>query len=99
MARRLSGVKSRQRGPAGKSTRRKRWIAETMFDPLGLRMTFAAGRVLKESRTAHQHLMLFEHARLGRTLMLDGAVQLSARDEFIYHEMMSHVPILAHGRA
>jgi spermidine synthase len=84
----------RAREPAG-----QRWIAETLFERLGLRMMFAAGRTLAETRTAHQHLVLFEHRHLGRVLMLDGAVQLSARDEFIYHEMMSHVPILAHGRA
>ena len=32
-------------------------------------------------------------------LMLDGATQVTTRDEFIYHEMMTHVPILAHGEA
>src|SRR3954452_19327417 len=32
-------------------------------------------------------------------LMLDGATQVTTRDEFIYHEMMTHVPILAHGNA
>jgi spermidine synthase len=32
-------------------------------------------------------------------LMLDGATQVTTRDEFIYHEMMTHVPILAHGFA
>jgi spermidine synthase len=31
--------------------------------------------------------------------MLDGATQVTSRDEFVYHEMMTHVPILAHGRA
>ena len=77
----------------------KRWIAETLFDRLGLRMTFAAGRVRREERTAHQHLVLFDHRHLGHVLMLDGATQLTSADEFIYHEMMSHVPILAHGRA
>ena len=76
----------------------KRWIAETLFDRLGLRMTFAAGRVRREERTAHQHLVLFDHRHLWRVLMLDGATQLTSADEFIYHEMMSHVPILAHGR-
>jgi spermidine synthase len=79
--------------------RAKRWIAETLFDEIGLRLTYAAGRVRHESRSAHQHLVVFDHRHLGRVLMLDGAVQLSSRDEFIYHEMMSHVPILAHGRA
>ena len=77
----------------------KRWIAETLFERLGLRMTFAATRVLRDKRTAHQHLVLFDSPRVGRMLMLDGATQLTGRDEFIYHEMMSHVPILAHGRA
>ena len=77
----------------------KRWIAETLFEALGLRMTFAAPRVRHEQRTAHQHLVLFDSPHLGRVLMLDGATQLTSRDEFIYHEMMSHVPILAHGRA
>src|SRR5271166_6434028 len=56
----------------------KRWIPETLFDELGFRMTYAIERVLYETQTEHQHLVLFE-------------------DEFIYHEMMTHVPILAHG--
>ncbi len=76
----------------------KRWIAETLFDRLGLRMTYAAARMRHERPTAHQHLVLFDSPHLGRVLMLDGATQLTSRDEFIYHEMMSHVPILAHGR-
>src|SRR5262249_4487386 len=76
-----------------------RWVAERLFDRIGLRMTFAAGRVLDERRTAYQDLLLFEHRHLGKVLMLDGALQLTGGDEFIYHEMMAHVPILAHGRA
>jgi spermidine synthase len=77
----------------------KRWIAETLFDSYGVRMSFAAERVLHETRTGHQHLVLFENATFGKVLMLDGATQVTSRDEFIYHEMMTHVPILAHGNA
>src|SRR5215212_7116872 len=77
----------------------KRWIAETLFSQLGFRMTYAAEKVLYESHTDHQHLVLFEHKHFGKMLMLDGATQVTSRDEFIYHEMMTHVPILAHGRA
>src|SRR5262245_58321588 len=77
----------------------KRWIPETLFDELGFRTTYATERVLHEARTAHQHLVLFEHKRFGKVLMLDGATQVTTADEFIYHEMMTHVPILAHGRA
>jgi spermidine synthase len=77
----------------------KRWIPESLFDELGFRMTYAVERVLYEMQTEHQHLVLFEHKYFGKMLMLDGATQVTTRDEFIYHEMMTHVPILAHGRA
>ena len=77
----------------------KRWIAETLFDALGFRMTFAADKVLYEMQTEHQHLILFEQPFFGKMLMLDGATQISKRDEYIYQEMMAHVPLFAHGHA
>jgi spermidine synthase len=77
----------------------KRRIPETLFDDLGFRMTYEAERILCEMQTDHQHLVLFEHKFFGKMLMLDGATQVTARDEFIYHEMMTHVPLFAHGRA
>ena len=78
---------------------KKRWIAETLFDDLGFRMTFEVDKVLYELQTGHQHLILFEHRFFGKMLMLDGATQISKKDEFIYQEMMSHVPLFAHGKA
>jgi spermidine synthase len=77
----------------------KRRIPETLFDDLGFRMTYEVKRVLYELQTEHQDLVLFENPFFGKMLMLDGATQVSTRDEFVYHEMMSHVPILAHGHA
>ncbi len=77
----------------------KRWIAETLFDPEGFRMTFAVDKVLYELQTEHQHLVLFQNRFFGKVLMLDGATQVTTRDEFVYHEMMTHVPILSHGKA
>jgi len=77
----------------------KRWIPETLFDDLGFRMSYQVERVLYEMQTEHQHLILFEHKFFGKMLMLDGATQVTTKDEFIYHEMMTHVPILAHGNA
>ena len=82
-----------------KKSAEKRWIAETLFDDLGFRMTFRADKVLYETHTAHQHLVLFEQPFFGKMLMLDGATQISKRDEYIYQEMMSHVPLFAHGSA
>src|SRR3954467_8250723 len=62
-------------------------------------MTYEAERVIYEAQTEHQHLVLFEHSFFGKILMLDGATQVTTADEFVYHEMMTHVPIFAHGRA
>jgi spermidine synthase len=76
-----------------------RWISETLFDDLGFRISFKAERVLYETKTEHQDLALFENRHFGKVLMLDGATQVTTADEFVYHEMMTHVPILAHGKA
>jgi spermidine synthase len=91
-------VKKSVKRPAKKSVKR-RWIPETLFDDLGFRMTFEVDKVLYELHTKHQHLVLFEHRFFGKMLMLDGATQISKKDEFIYQEMMSHVPLFAHGNA
>jgi spermidine synthase len=77
----------------------KRWIAETLFDDLGFRMSFQVDKVLYELQTEHQHLVLFEQPFFGKMLMLDGATQITKKDEFIYQEMMAHVPLFAHGNA
>ena len=77
----------------------KRWIAETLFDDLGFRMSYRVDKVLYETQTEHQHLVLFEQPFFGKMLMLDGATQITKRDEFIYQEMMSHVPLFSHGNA
>jgi len=77
----------------------KRWIAETLFDDLGFRMSYQIDELIYELETEHQHLVLFKQAFFGKMLMLDGATQISKKDEFIYQEMMSHVPLFAHGRA
>ena len=73
------------------------WAVETLYDDY--RQCLKIGRVLYDSRTAHQRLRVFESPRFGRVLTLDGVVQTTEGDEFIYHEMLAHVPILAHGAA
>ncbi|OWO85660.1 spermidine synthase [Photorhabdus luminescens] len=60
---------------------------------------FSVDKVLYRDKTEHQDLIIFENAVLGRIMALDGTVQTTERDEFIYHEMMAHVPLFAHGNA
>lgn len=70
---------------------------ETLYEGYGQRFTI--DKMLHEVRTEHQHLVIFENARMGRVMALDGVIQTTEADEFIYHEMLTHVPILAHGLA
>jgi spermidine synthase len=52
-----------------------------------------------DSATEHQRIRVFENPTFGRIMTLDGVVQVTEGDNFIYHEMLTHVPILAHGAA
>ena len=72
-------------------------FTETLYDAFG--QTFRIDKVYFENKTEHQHLMIFHNTVLGRVMVLDGVVQTTEKDEFIYHEMMAHVPLLAHGKA
>lgn len=73
------------------------WIEETLHDDF--RFKLKVDRVLFEGRSENQHVAVIENRTFGRTLYLDGVLQTSERDEFIYHEMLTHLPILAHGTA
>ena len=74
-----------------------RWVEETLHR--GFRIRLKADRVLFDSEGGHQHLIIIETPEFGRLMMLDGVIQLASKDEFVYHEMMAHVPLFAHGRA
>lgn len=76
-----------------------RWVVETLYEEEGFTCSFRADEVRYEEQTGQQHLVIFDNALFGRMMALDGITQVTERDEFIYHEMMTHVPILAHGRA
>jgi spermidine synthase len=70
---------------------------ETLYDAWDQRLRI--DELLYDSETEHQRLIIFRNAAFGRVMALDGIVQTTENDEFIYHEMLAHVPILAHGAA
>jgi spermidine synthase len=74
----------------------ERWVEETLHR--GFRVRLKADRVLFDSDTEQQRLIIFENSDFGRVMMLDGIVQVATKDEFVYHEMMAHVPLFAHGQ-
>ncbi len=62
----------------------------------GHRYVYEEARLLFRSASEHQGIQFLEHPTFGRMLVLDGAVQTTERDEFFYHEMLVHVPMLMH---
>ena len=73
------------------------WFSETLHP--GFQQRFEISKILFRSQTELQDLVIFENPYFGRILALDGVIQTTERDEPCYHEMLSHVPILAHGAA
>lgn len=63
----------------------------------GFRMKLKVDKVLYEGDSDHQKLILFENETFGRVLALNNIVQTTERDEFVYHEMLTHLPLFAHG--
>ncbi|MFM2480648.1 polyamine aminopropyltransferase [Celerinatantimonas sp. YJH-8] len=60
---------------------------------------FQIDTILFEQKTDQWHLIIFENETFGRVMALDGIIQTTERDEFIYHEMLTHVPLFTHGHA
>ncbi len=54
---------------------------------------------LFSGRSAYQDIQVIDTWEFGRVLLLDGLVMISQRDEFIYHEMMTHPAMCLHPTA
>ncbi|MGI6394340.1 MAG: polyamine aminopropyltransferase [bacterium] len=67
------------------------WFVENYYDKgsLGLKLR----KKLHEEQSQYQKIEVFETEFFGNLLTLDGLVMLSQKDEFVYHEMMTHPPL------
>jgi spermidine synthase len=59
-------------------------------------ITFGVNRVLFSEDTPYQKVEVLETDSWGRLLTIDDMVMLSEQDEFVYHEMIAHVPLNSH---
>ena len=73
------------------------WINETLYPDWGQR--FLVKRELARVQSDFQDIVIFESSSHGRVMVLDGVIQITEADEFVYQEMLAHVPLLAHGAA
>ena len=57
---------------------------------------YDVSKILHKSKSRYQDIMVFKNPFFGKVLVLDGVVQITERDEFFYHEMLTHVVMNAH---
>lgn len=61
-----------------------------------VKLSIRVDRQLYNGESKFQRIDVFESPELGRFLVLDGYIMLTEKDEFIYHEMIVHVPMAVH---
>ena len=70
------------------------WIKEAQIENAA--MTYKVKETLVRKKTKYQDLAIVDTEAFGRMLLLDGIVQTTIKDEFIYHEMITHIPLYTH---
>ncbi len=70
------------------------WFSE--YHTPDVRFSLRMERQLYSRQSDYQRIDVFETPEFGRVLALDGNIMLTERDEFIYDEMITHVPMAVH---
>jgi len=73
---------------------REPWLTDTHQDQYGI--SLRVKKTLFREQSAHQLVEVLDTEGFGRLLVLDGIIMCTERDEFVYHEMLVHVPLCAH---
>ncbi|HXR95250.1 MAG TPA: polyamine aminopropyltransferase [Rhizomicrobium sp.] len=64
----------------------------------GYAQTMDVTRVLADEKSRYQHIRIFDSVANGRVMTLDDIVQITSRDESAYADMLTHLPMLEHGK-
>ncbi|MGI6553779.1 MAG: polyamine aminopropyltransferase [Clostridia bacterium] len=67
------------------------WFTELQTSEVAISLLTKA--ILHREKTAYQEVMVVDTVAFGKTLLLDGVIQTTVKDEFVYHEMITHVPL------
>jgi len=71
------------------------WFTEFSAES-GLAFSLQIKEKLHDERSSFQHIEIYDTTHFGRLMVLDGCIMLTSRDNFIYHEMMSHPALFTH---
>ena len=72
------------------------WFSEICPMWPGISLSLEIEDVLYSKKSKFQQIDLFQTKNHGKMLVLDGIIQLTQSDEFVYQEMLAHVPLFAH---
>lgn len=70
------------------------WVEENYKNVVTVR--YPIKEILYSQKSEFQHVQIVETKGFGRMLLNDNIVMVSERDEFVYHEMIAHVPLFVH---
>lgn len=70
------------------------WFTELHQKRVGL--TIKIKRLIYSGESPYQRIDILDTYEYGRMLVLYGSIMVTEKDEFVYHEMISHVPLYAH---
>ena len=70
------------------------WFTEYQTKNIGI--TCKTTKTYHSETTKFQEMSLIETSQFGRMLVLDGTIQTTIEDEFVYHEMITHIPLFTH---
>src|SRR5437868_13490197 len=64
----------------------------------GYAQSMEVTKVLADEKSQFQHIRIFDTVANGRVMTLDDIVQITSRDESAYADMLTHLPMLEHGK-
>lgn len=70
------------------------WFSELHTE--NIKLSIRIDKQIFSAQSDFQRIDIFESQDLGKILVLDGFLMFTEKDEFIYHEMMVHVPMAVH---
>lgn len=73
------------------------WFTESA-PKIGTAFSLATSTLLHQEKSAYQNIEVYETKTFGNLMVLDGFIMLSTRDNFLYHEMMTHPALFSHAK-
>src|SRR4051812_41809157 len=71
------------------------WFTEYFLNQ-SIGQTYKIKSILHQEKSEFQEITVLDTYALGRLLLLDGKTMVSDLDEFVYHEIMGHIPTMVH---